>query len=47
MGTFVNPHGCVHETLTLRKAKHLSLRGRTQTEFSWYPGQVFLFHTER
>lgn len=41
MGTFVNPHGCVHETLTLRKAKHLSLRGRTQTEFSWYPGYAW------
>ena len=41
MGTYVNPHGVVHETLTVYKAKNLHCYGRPDTEFSWFPGYVF------
>ena len=40
MGTYVNPHGAVHETLTVYKAKHLSLIGTASTQYSWFPGYV-------
>ena len=35
---YVNPGGHVHETLTLTKAKSLTLVGSSSTEFSWFPG---------
>ena len=37
-GAYVNPGGYVHETLTLYKAKNLSLIGEPSTEYSWFPG---------
>lgn len=37
-GTYVNPSGCVHETLTVMKAESLVLHGRPSTEASWFPG---------
>ncbi|KAM5313458.1 protein cereblon [Glossophaga mutica] len=38
MAAYVNPHGYVHETLTVYKASNLSLVGRPSTEHSWFPG---------
>ncbi|KAM8930518.1 protein cereblon [Pelodytes ibericus] len=38
MAAYVNPHGYVHETLTVYKASRLSLVGRSSTENSWFPG---------
>lgn len=42
-GAYVNPHGCVHEILTLNKANGLALYGRAETEYSWFPGYGFMF----
>lgn len=38
MAAYVNPHGYVHETLTVYKASNLTLIGRPSTEHSWFPG---------
>ncbi|KAM4721659.1 protein cereblon [Rhinophrynus dorsalis] len=38
MAAYVNPHGYVHETLTVYKAFNLSLVGRPSTENTWFPG---------
>lgn len=38
LGAYVNPNGCVHETLTFYRAKSFRLRGRHTTENSWFPG---------
>jgi len=40
-GAYVNPGGYVHETLTLFKAKNLSLVGEPSTEYSWFPGYAW------
>ena len=40
-GAYVNPGGYVHETLTLYKAKNLSLIGAPSTEYSWFPGYAW------
>jgi len=37
-GAYVNPHGAVHETLTVYKSKNLRLLGQPSTEYSWFPG---------
>ncbi len=41
LGAFVNPHGHVHETLTVYKAQNVHLRGRSSTEHSWFPGYAW------
>ncbi|XP_064632798.1 protein cereblon-like isoform X2 [Lineus longissimus] len=41
MGTFVNPGGYVHETLTVFKAQGLTFIGRPSTEHSWFPGYAW------
>nr|DBA18447.1 TPA: hypothetical protein GDO54_016690 [Pyxicephalus adspersus] len=41
MAAYVNPHGYVHETLTVYKALNLSLVGRPSTENSWFPGYAW------
>ncbi|KAM4651178.1 protein cereblon isoform 2-T2 [Discoglossus pictus] len=41
MAAYVNPHGYVHETLTVYKAFNLSLVGRSSTENSWFPGYAW------
>uniref|UniRef100_A0A8D0L9Y0 Protein cereblon n=1 Tax=Sphenodon punctatus TaxID=8508 RepID=A0A8D0L9Y0_SPHPU len=41
MAAYVNPHGYVHETLTVYKACNLSLNGRPSTEHSWFPGYAW------
>lgn len=38
MAAYVNPHGYVHETLTVFKANNLNLIGRPSTLHSWFPG---------
>lgn len=38
MAAYVNPHGYVHETLTVYKASNLNLMGRPSTQHSWFPG---------
>lgn len=41
MSAYVNPNGHVHETLTVYKAKNLSLIGRPSTDYSWFPGYAW------
>lgn len=44
LGAYVNPHGIVHEIMTLYKANGLALWGRPQLEYSWFPGYgIILF----
>ena len=38
LGAYVNPHGHVHETLTIYKSQNLNLMGRPTKEHSWFPG---------
>ncbi|CAN6341344.1 unnamed protein product [Urochloa humidicola] len=38
LGAYVNPHGCVHETITVSKATGLALAGSPSTVHSWFPG---------
>jgi cereblon len=38
LGAYVNPHGCVHETITVSKATGLALSGFPSTVHSWFPG---------
>ncbi|KAG6705987.1 hypothetical protein I3843_07G198300 [Carya illinoinensis] len=38
LGAYVNPHGYVHEIMTLYRANGLALRGRPHLEYSWFPG---------
>ncbi|KAJ8258615.1 hypothetical protein COCON_G00176270 [Conger conger] len=41
MAAYVNPHGYVHETLTVYKASNLNLTGRQSTMHSWFPGYAW------
>lgn len=41
VGTFVNPHGYIHQMVTLRKAKNMRLVGRASTQDSWFPGYAW------
>ncbi|KAM8867040.1 protein cereblon [Synchiropus picturatus] len=41
MAAYVNPHGYVHETLTVYKANNLSLVGSPSTLHSWFPGYAW------
>lgn len=38
LGAYVNPHGFVHEVMTLYRATGLAVIGRPVTEYSWFPG---------
>jgi cereblon len=38
---FVNPHGFLHEVLTVRWAKNLIVAGPPTTEFTWYRGYAW------
>ncbi|XP_037092411.1 protein cereblon-like [Pollicipes pollicipes] len=38
---FVNPHGDLHETLTLHRASGLRCITRPSTEYSWFPGYAW------
>ncbi|ETE71228.1 Protein cereblon, partial [Ophiophagus hannah] len=41
MAAYVNPHGYVHETLTVYKACNLNLNGNSSTQHSWFPGYAW------
>ncbi|XP_030530618.1 uncharacterized protein LOC115741052 [Rhodamnia argentea] len=41
LGAYVNPHGSVHEIMTLHKANGLALIGRPNTDYSWFPGYAW------
>lgn len=41
LGAYVNPHGFVHEIMTLLKANGLALIGRPVKEYSWFPGYAW------
>ncbi|WOK95706.1 hypothetical protein Cni_G04413 [Canna indica] len=41
LNAYVNPHGFVHETITVYNASGLSLRGRPVKEHSWFPGYAW------
>ncbi|CAD7691244.1 unnamed protein product [Nyctereutes procyonoides] len=41
IAAYVNPHGYVHETLTVCKACNLNLIGQPSTEHSWFPGYAW------
>ncbi|KAJ1263713.1 hypothetical protein BS78_09G207200 [Paspalum vaginatum] len=38
LGAYVNPHGCVHETITVSNANGLALIGNPSNVHSWFPG---------
>ena len=38
MAAYVNPHGQIHETLTVHHAKNIRLIGHEVAEHSWFPG---------
>lgn len=38
---FANPHGYLHEVITVRWARGLAVIGPATTEFSWYPGYAW------
>ncbi|CAF1394972.1 unnamed protein product [Rotaria magnacalcarata] len=38
MAAYVNPHGQIHETLTVLQAKNIRLLGHEVAEHSWFPG---------
>jgi len=40
-GVYVNPHGFLHEVLTVRRARNLLVAGPPTTEFTWYPGYAW------
>ena len=40
-GSYVNPGGYVHETLTLYKVKNILYIGQPSTEYSWFPGYAW------
>ncbi|PIA42730.1 hypothetical protein AQUCO_02000293v1 [Aquilegia coerulea] len=41
LGAFVNPHGYVHEIMTLYKANGLALIGNPDKQYSWFPGYAW------
>ena len=38
---FVNPHGFLHEIVTVRYAENLLVGDAPTTEFTWYPGYAW------
>ncbi|CAN4105150.1 unnamed protein product [Withania somnifera] len=41
LGAYVNPHGFVHEIMTLFKAIGLAIIGNPVEEYSWFPGYAW------
>jgi cereblon len=39
--TFLNPHGFLHEVVTVRWAQNLAVAGPPTTEFAWYAGYAW------
>ncbi|CAN7998462.1 unnamed protein product [Ixodes hexagonus] len=40
-GAYVNPHGYIHEMITVRKASGVYLNGRPSSQYSWFPGYAW------
>ncbi|MGH7859922.1 MAG: cereblon family protein [Candidatus Binatia bacterium] len=40
-GVFVNPHGIVHEIVTMRRVRNVVVLGPPTTEFTWFPGYAW------
>lgn len=40
-GVFVNPHGFLHEVLTVRRAVNVLPAGMPTAEFTWFPGYAW------
>lgn len=40
-GTYVNPNGFIHETLTVHSVRDMITRGFPSTEASWFQGLVW------
>jgi cereblon len=38
---FVNPHGFLHEVVTVRWVVNVTVAGPPTTEFTWYPGYAW------
>jgi cereblon len=38
---FLNPHGVLHELVTVTWAENVVLSGAPTTEFTWYPGYAW------
>ena len=38
LNAYVNPHGYVHEIITVYKASGLAVKGSPVKEYSWFPG---------
>ena len=38
LGAYANPHGYVHEVMTLHKANGLVVIGNPSKDYSWFPG---------
>lgn len=43
LNAYVNPHGFVHEVITVYNANGLALQGRPDKAHSWFPGYVINF----
>ncbi|KAL7112182.1 hypothetical protein ACP275_05G136100 [Erythranthe tilingii] len=41
LGAYANPHGFVHEVMTLIKTNGIAVAGRPVKEFSWFPGYAW------
>ncbi|GAA0155365.1 ubiquitin-protein ligase [Lithospermum erythrorhizon] len=41
LGAYVNPHGFVHEVMTLHRANGLAVIGTPVKEYSWFPGYAW------
>lgn len=37
----MNPHGILHEVMTVRSARNLVVAGPPTSEFTWYPGYAW------
>lgn len=40
-GAYVNPHGVVHQTMTVSNAQNIVLYGEAETRDSWFPGYAW------
>ena len=38
---FVNPHGVLHEVITVRRVRSVDVEGPPTTDFTWYPGYAW------
>lgn len=43
LGAYANPHGFVHEVMTLLKTNGVGVAGPPVKEFSWFPGYILFF----